>query len=159
MWTLISTCVTPMDAFTGFDAKNNPTWAHHPTRQPSDVILTTVTLPANFVGMIAWGQSEPTANGALPCGIRGSMGTNCWLNHLGRIDAMTGAVRFDTHRTTPNAGGYNGALDNYGGFGNGFLLYPEAPYFLLGGNNGRFDVDFEIGTRQIAAPVNQRDCK
>jgi hypothetical protein len=113
------------NSFARFDNSNNPTWVRDPTQIPRDVMLTTEMLPPLFTGLISFNPFEPTANGVIPTFQRSSLGLpGALYNHFGGIDATTGRVKFSTHPANQNP--------YFGGPGLGFMLYPEAPYFLSG---------------------------
>jgi hypothetical protein len=115
-----------VNRFTGFDGAGNPTWANDPSSLPPTLALTSHVLPALFPTLEPQNTTgnfvEALANGVIPIyDVNSDRGTN--QNHLGGIDATSGAVRFSTHPPQPSL--------NAGSNANTFLEYPPNPVFPI----------------------------
>jgi hypothetical protein len=107
---------------TGFDGAGNPTWANDPSSPPSALTLTSQILPPSFPTLEPQNSTgnfvEALANGVIPIFDADSLRA---ADHLGGIDAASGAVRFSTHPPLPSLAAGNNA--------NTFLAYPPNPFF------------------------------
>lgn len=153
-----SECTITRNAFMGFDASNNPSWAVHDAVPGNttalfgeEVLLTSATLPTGFVRTHAYDNNfvknvERLANGVYPFSDPNSGdGYGSTHNHFGGIDGTTGQVKFNTAPLTST---------RTGGLGNYFLLYPPAPYFPYNQGNGGADMLFMPGHEHVFIPFN-----
>lgn len=140
--------------FTGFDELGNPTWKLVPGAD-MDIYFTTQDLPASFPVMGVWdgntpyNRIEPTQNNMIvfadPDGSRGWDGTH-WtfgINHLGAIDATTGAPKWNTYSTQGRVASRGNQY---------FMLEPEIPFWMTGNgiwNNAGGNFHYEPGQPHI----------